>query len=656
MKAPWIDRLPPRRRKQILWAAGLILFYTVFGFFILPPIVRSIAVKQASKGLHREVSIEKVKLNPFTFSATIRGVLVKDRDGEPFVSWEEVYANFQLSSIFSGGWDFKEFRLKSPYARVQINRDGTLNFSDLLVSTNPPSAQTGGKSRPLRVGGLRLTNVVVSFADLSLPTPFSTRAGIVELVVDHFSTSSDNENLYSFAGTSADGESFSWKGSFLLDPLRSEGEFSFGALTLKKYKPYHEGKVRFDIRDGKVDATASYRIALGGASNLLQITNGSVTLKDLKIADKGAETNVVEIPLTLVSGAQCDLFGQMAEVKQFSTKNAWFDVRRLKGGKINLAEWFTPLPAKPAPATNSIPVASSPAANPAAWLARIGTIYLQDYAFSFEDLTTPRPVHLDLDRFTVALTNISNQPGTNTAVDLSLRWNTNGTIKIDGVVGLFPPSGQLSFELRNIELLPLDRYLDEFVNLAINRGALGVKGAAKFAMPSNAPIQAAFKGDVHITDFASREIPAAVEVAKWRNLALRGLDFELGPPAVATIEELFLDQPFIRLAKDARTNNLAAIVKAQAVSTNTPERMPEGHKKSQLANPGKAGVTAPVVQINELEISKGVVQFSDVSHSRPVQMLIEDLGLKLRNVSNQPGTNIGWALALRLNTNGLVKT
>src|SRR5690349_14378409 len=100
MKVPLLDSLSPRRRRLVFWAVGLVLFYTAFGFLILPLIVRSVAVKQLSRQLRREVSIAKVKVNPYALSATIDGFLIKDKDGEPFVSWNHVYANFQFFSLF----------------------------------------------------------------------------------------------------------------------------------------------------------------------------------------------------------------------------------------------------------------------------------------------------------------------------------------------------------------------------------------------------------------------------------------------------------------------------------------------------------------------------------------------------------------------------
>src|SRR5262245_3507762 len=143
------NALPARRRKRIVWAAGLLLFYTIFGFLILPWIVKAVAVKQLSKQLDRETTIRQVRINPFVLSGTMRGLLVKDRDGEPFLSFEEAYANFQLSSFFGKPWVFKDVWTIKPYCRVQINKDYSLNFSDLLKKFSQPSPIPKKPAKPL---------------------------------------------------------------------------------------------------------------------------------------------------------------------------------------------------------------------------------------------------------------------------------------------------------------------------------------------------------------------------------------------------------------------------------------------------------------------------------------------------------------------------
>ena len=84
-----------------------------------------------------------MKMNPFVLSATVGGLLIKDKDGQPFVSWDEVYVNFQLSSFFGKAWVFKEISTTRPFVRAQMNKDGTFNFSDLIAkfSTNARAGQ-----------------------------------------------------------------------------------------------------------------------------------------------------------------------------------------------------------------------------------------------------------------------------------------------------------------------------------------------------------------------------------------------------------------------------------------------------------------------------------------------------------------------------------
>src|ERR1700743_1919845 len=128
----------PGKRKFALWIFGLLIFYALAGFFILPPVARRVAVKELSRQLDREVSIKQIKINPFALSVTVDGLLIKDKDGQPFVSWDEVYVNFQLSSFFGKAWVFKEISTTKPFVRVEMNKGYKFNFSDLIekFSTN----------------------------------------------------------------------------------------------------------------------------------------------------------------------------------------------------------------------------------------------------------------------------------------------------------------------------------------------------------------------------------------------------------------------------------------------------------------------------------------------------------------------------------------
>src|SRR5271170_6751054 len=162
--------LSSRQRKLVVWSLALLVVYTVTGFLILPPIIRNVAAKQLTKQLDREVSIRKVKLNPFVLSATVDGLLIKDKDGKPFVSWDEVYVNFQLSSFLGKAWEFKEISTTKPFIRAQMNKDGTFNFSDIIAkfSTNTAPAKTESKPVVLHIDRLHIGGASAAFSDMTM--------------------------------------------------------------------------------------------------------------------------------------------------------------------------------------------------------------------------------------------------------------------------------------------------------------------------------------------------------------------------------------------------------------------------------------------------------------------------------------------------------
>ena len=90
----------PRLKKIIKWISLSLLLFTIVGFFVLPPILKSVLVKKLSEGLHREVTLQSIRVNPYMLSVDIKGFAVKDRNGqETFISFDELYLNFQSIRI-----------------------------------------------------------------------------------------------------------------------------------------------------------------------------------------------------------------------------------------------------------------------------------------------------------------------------------------------------------------------------------------------------------------------------------------------------------------------------------------------------------------------------------------------------------------------------
>ena len=141
----WRNSLP---KKPLIWSAAVLATLTILAFFGLAPLVKSLLTKSLSATLHRDVSSQKVRINPFTLSVTITGLLIQDRETlESFVSLSEIFLNLERSSALGRSLILKEVRLSDPSIRIVRDQDHSYNFSDLLATD--PSKESSPAGPPL---------------------------------------------------------------------------------------------------------------------------------------------------------------------------------------------------------------------------------------------------------------------------------------------------------------------------------------------------------------------------------------------------------------------------------------------------------------------------------------------------------------------------
>jgi hypothetical protein len=632
MKVSFWNLIPLRKRRLALWLLGLLVFYAIVGFMILPPIVRSIAVKQLSKQLDRDVSIEKIKINPFALSTTVRGLLIKDKDGEPFVSWDEVYVNFQISSLFTKAWTFKEISITKPFARAQMNKDGTFNFSDLVAkfSTNAAPATAKTKTEPtplvLHIGRLQIRGATAGLADFTPHEPFKRTLGPLDLTLDDFRTDPDNKNPYAFSGTTDAGETISWSGFFYLNPLRSQGEVKLFNFTLNKYAPLYQDLVRFAIRGGSIATDTKYHFELSATNRVAVVDDSAFALRDFKLGVPGDSNNIVDLPLFAVTGASANLLSRQATVDTVMTKGAKLFLSRDKNKAVNVVELAKPAESVTnAPAgilfllrsvTNAVTMLLQSTNQ---WSATVQNVSMTNCALHLEDNVNSRPATLDLSDITLDAKNISNRPGAALTADLSLRWNTNGTIQVESAASFLPPTADIQLDLDQLDLGTLDPYLEPKLNLYILGSKVGLHGKVSLQTPENGLPQVTFHGNANLDDFKTVDGVAAEDLLKWDSLRFNGIDANLNPQSV-TIREIDLDNAYARLVIETnKTINLLNALRLTNAPVTNETKTVVAEKSAATNSP------TPQISIGAIVFSNTVVSFTDRSVQPNVNMGIQEL-------------------------------
>jgi hypothetical protein len=641
MQLPLWNSLAPRKRKIIFRLALALGIYAFIGFLVLPPIVRRVAQKQISAQLDREATIESVKINPFALSTTIRGLLIKDKDGEPFVKWDEVFVNFQLISLVSKAWTFKEISTTKPFVRVQVNKDGSFNFSDLIAkfSTNAPAQKNPAPAKPLvlHVDRLHIGGAVAALADLTPREPFRRALGPLDITLENFDTHPDNKNPYAFTGTTDAGEKISWSGYFYLDPLRSAGELKLFNFSLNKYAPLYQDFVKLELRGGSVAMDTKYRVEFSASNHVAVVENISFALRDLRVGAPGETNDLGALSVLAVNNAGADLSAHTAHVGAVTLMDGKIFLSRNQDAQINVVELGKPNSQAAPPegilfllrsVTNAVTLLLSTTND---WRASVGEINVTNCSAQLEDFVNSRPARLNLDNISFTAKNISNVPGTNFETELSLVWNTNGSIKMKTSGGFYPPTADVRLDLAQIDFHSLDPYLEPKLNLFVLDSKLDLHGDVHLRTPKGELPEVKFSGDTALTDFHTVDGVMSEDLLKWSAVKLSGMEANLNPPSVA-VKQIEVNDVYARFVIESnRTINLMNALRMTnaPAATNAVAADDDNETNAAPFVAGPAGTNdfpLPKISVGAIVISNATVSFTD--HSLP-----SDVSLAMKEVS-----------------------
>jgi hypothetical protein len=288
------------RTKWLITAFAALIVYALIGFFLLPGIVRSQATVRLAEYFGREVSIQKVEMNPFTFSIAIHELRIADRDGQDLATWELVYGNFDpLLSIFKLQWHLGEARVVKPRKYFRIDESGAINAADLLekLENRPASEEEDSGGLPsVGIGRLSVEDWAVEITDLSHNTPFHSVIGPMTFSATDFTTRPDKDSPYTFSGTTNSGENFSWAGTISMVPLGSTGRIEFSNVSIPKHMPFVEHLLNGSIDSGKAAFATDYEVALADTITA-RIKNATASLETVELTLTGSR-ETLEFDLT----------------------------------------------------------------------------------------------------------------------------------------------------------------------------------------------------------------------------------------------------------------------------------------------------------------------------------------------------------------------
>jgi hypothetical protein len=726
-------------------AFALVLFvFSVLGFLVLPLLVKSVLVEQLSKVLQRPVTVEGVRINPYTLSLQISGLAIHEKGGGALAAgFDSLNVNGEWSSLWRGGLVISELSLLAPTFRVVRLRDGRFNFSDLIdeISAQPESDDPTPR---FSLNNIQISGGTIEFDDqmlgeqhlvreLNIGLPFiSSLPQAVEIFVEPtFSASLDGSPLL------VQGRSKPFDAS-----LESQLRFDLREVPLAKYIDYLPLHLPIEVVSGVLGSELTVAFRRQETDRPTLEISGTVALKDVVVKDKGgspllslrrlevvlealdplngkfaiervsleqpeiharvspqgginwvdflskelaagaavapeeksaaksapvewslAEASItggalrwldeshgepfnarvdeltvelkklrsksgmpaefdlafrldaeqwVKIATFSVKGGRLDLARRAVLIDEVAVRDGQVLVRRAEGGSIEFV---------PPPSLRAVEAAQEDSSAP--WTLTVAKYRGENLGLRFEDRGVSPAVTHSIEAMTVEAENLSTEPGTTLKLATRFKLNRKATVEASGGGTLLPLDTELKLVVKSLELLPLQPYFTEQLNVRLKRGQVAVDGDLRLRQVGSGAadggkLGGGFSGKLAVTDFSAVDKANSADLLKWASLSLARVDLSVNPDALS-IGELALADFFARVSIDPDGQlNLLQIVRqpdappaAVVPKTGAPtraEHSAEGHAVAPVAGGEQARFP---VKLGTITLQGGDIKFSD---------------------------------------------
>ncbi|MFC1824577.1 DUF748 domain-containing protein, partial [Thermodesulfobacteriota bacterium] len=303
--------------KPFLIGALLVLFYSLSGFFLAPYLIKRQLKGYVTENLARQLSVREIRLNPYTLTLNLSGFALREVDGQPLISFNRLFVNFELKSLYRLAWTFAEISLNRPVLSARIKQDGVLNLSKLFEDAMQGDSRTEAihevqeeKGDPLPriyIERVKLTDGRVDISDFSDQTPAETTLEPFNLEVKDLTTIPQRRGSDIFKASLPQGGVIEWAGEITLQPLWSKGKVTIRDAKIMTPWLFFQDELNLEEPKGIANFEVHYRLSYAQNSLQLTVDQFQALITDLSLTLTGTEGPTLALEKIEISDGSFDL-------------------------------------------------------------------------------------------------------------------------------------------------------------------------------------------------------------------------------------------------------------------------------------------------------------------------------------------------------------
>ena len=615
-------------RKVLFWILGLVAAFALIGFLVVPPIAKPRLEEALSRALHRPVTIEALRVNPFAPSVTVRGFVVQERSGAAtFVTFDELYINAGWSSIFRLAPVVNEARLVKPSVHVIRESDGTYNFQDLVdgfmarPKNDEPTPKFAAFNLQLVDGRIdvddRAKGEKHGVTDLRIGIPFiSSLPSHVDVTV-----APELSARFNGAPVGVKGETLPFQDTHVTT-LNVELE-KFDLTRLADYLPFElRGKVKSALLDTRLVVAFEQR---GDAPRIT--VRGSASVNQFNIHDP-EDRPLVACQRIAVEINEVDVLAPAVDLKSVVIEQPDVHIRRDKSGVINL-ERVGIVAAEGDQKQRAARTKTGKAAVP----VKFGSFVVASGKVGFSDERTAPTFEAAVEDLSIEARDFDNTvKDKRNEIAIHARTQAGESFKLDVATTADPRSAEGRLDVVGLRLKKFQPYVSQVSNLEVEDGRFAIGFAFRWASDL-----AYEKHELTVSDLALALQGFRAHLGGEKQPLFRVASIEV-KGAGARLKERTANLGSIRVReaaihlrreKDGKLN-LGRIVRDGAVDTAPPA-------VNSVATPAATPATPWRIDLGALSLDRSSVALEDLAVGAPVKLAIAPLELKAQNLSTAHG-------------------
>lgn len=543
---------------------------------------------------------------------------------------------------------FKSISVDAPHAYVARNASGVMNLVALFASgkhggaASPASAPAHAGDKPeaapqVFVERLSVNKGAVSWRDGALPSPFSFDLKPIDIQVDKFDLAGGTSAALKFKGQGSQGESVALSARFNPRDASASGHLNVTGISLESLRPYYSHLLgRMQLR-GLAGLEGDFDYDKSKGRGVEKLSAVALTLQGFTAGDPRLKTAWINLPDTRADAIGVDFSKHQVVLGNIVSKDALLRLQRDKHGTLNLLSLLPP-----GQASGSAPPPAHEKGKPTPWDIRLGGFALTNWGLHLDDHSGSAPVAMDVAALNLSIKDWSSRVGVQAAVDLGARVNKAGALKVSGRVGTEPLKGSLKVDVRTVDFLAVQPYVDNLYRILVTRGNVSMRGDLAFDLSDAKQPDIRYAGSFAIADFNSLDRLNNTDFMRWKRFAFDAVRVQTRPLAFSS-SEIRLEDFYTRLILDAEgrlnVRELASGEEAPAAPDAKPAPASPPAAASGVAGEiVRGGGSLPQIRIDNVVLVDGHINYTDHFVKPNYEANLLALNGRLSGLSSDPSS------------------